>query len=126
MAVIVLKHSGASLVKFTVQVPWLELPSLDILGENKVKLSCNTDSLFHLFLTTAKDFVDKKLSTLRQCLENDEEVDLKQLGNVLSYLLVKREMSVKEIYANITEIMLGGIDTVRSYHSYTDADFRSL
>lgn len=34
-------------------------------------------------------------------------------GGLLTYILVAKEMSVEEIYANVTEMLLAGVDTVR-------------
>lgn len=34
-------------------------------------------------------------------------------GGLLTHMLVTREMSVEEIYANVTEMLLAGVDTVR-------------
>ena len=35
-------------------------------------------------------------------------------GDFLTYLLMSQDLSFQEIYANLTEIMLGGLDTVSS------------
>lgn len=37
----------------------------------------------------------------------------KVTGGLLTYLLVAKEMSIEEIYANVTEMLLAGVDTVR-------------
>lgn len=34
-------------------------------------------------------------------------------GGLLTYMLVAKEMSIEEIYANVTEMLLAGVDTVR-------------
>lgn len=34
-------------------------------------------------------------------------------GGLLTHMLITREMSVEEIYANVTEMLLAGVDTVR-------------
>lgn len=33
-------------------------------------------------------------------------------GGLLTHLLIAKEMSVEEIYANVTEMLLAGVDTV--------------
>lgn len=33
-------------------------------------------------------------------------------GGLLTHMLVTREMSIEEIYANVTEMLLAGVDTV--------------
>lgn len=37
------------------------------------------------------------------------------MGGLLTYLLVAKEMNIEEIYANVTEMLLAGVDTVRSW-----------
>lgn len=36
-------------------------------------------------------------------------------GGLLTHMLIAREMSVEEIYANVTEMLLAGVDTVCVY-----------
>lgn len=33
-------------------------------------------------------------------------------GGLLTHMLIAKEMSVEEIYANVTEMLLAGVDTV--------------
>ncbi|XP_036951880.1 cytochrome P450 27C1 [Acanthopagrus latus] len=51
--------------------------------------------------------VDKRLAEIKSQLERGEEVQ----GGLLTHMLVTREMSVEEIYANVTEMLLAGVDT---------------
>ncbi|XP_048835811.1 cytochrome P450 27C1 [Brienomyrus brachyistius] len=51
--------------------------------------------------------IDKKLSEIQKKLVDGEEVK----GGLLSHLLVTQEMSLEEIYANMTEMLLAGVDT---------------
>lgn len=51
--------------------------------------------------------VDKRLSEINAQLQRGEEVN----GGLLTHMLVTREMSVEEIYANVTEMLLAGVDT---------------
>ncbi|KAK7913174.1 hypothetical protein WMY93_013385 [Mugilogobius chulae] len=51
--------------------------------------------------------VDKRLAQIKAQLERGEEVK----GGILTHLLVTREMNMEEIYANVTEMLLAGVDT---------------
>ncbi|XP_073320989.1 cytochrome P450 27C1 [Pagrus major] len=51
--------------------------------------------------------VDKRLAEIKSQLERGEEVQ----GGLLTHMLITREMSVEEIYANATEMLLAGVDT---------------
>ncbi|XP_070825552.1 cytochrome P450 27C1 [Chaetodon trifascialis] len=51
--------------------------------------------------------VDKRLSEIKSQLERGEEVK----GGLLTHLLITKEMSIEEIYANATEMLLAGVDT---------------
>jgi cytochrome P450 len=51
-----------------------------------------------------------KMVELEQSQSLDNE-DVK--GGLLSYLLARKELSFDEIVANVTELMLAGVDTVR-------------
>ncbi|XP_058486247.1 cytochrome P450 27C1 [Solea solea] len=70
--------------------PWLEF--------------CNSwDGLFKF----THIHVDKRLSDIKAQMEQEEEVK----GGLLTHMLVTREMNLEEIYANITEMLLAGVDT---------------
>ncbi|XP_030271400.1 cytochrome P450 27C1 [Sparus aurata] len=51
--------------------------------------------------------VDKRLAEIKSQLERGQEVQ----GGLLTHMLITREMSVEEIYANVTEMLLAGVDT---------------
>ncbi|XP_051918641.1 cytochrome P450 27C1 isoform X1 [Hippocampus zosterae] len=51
--------------------------------------------------------IDKRLSQIKAQLERGEEVK----GGLLTHMLVTKEMSMEEIYANATEMLLAGVDT---------------
>ncbi|KAF4111929.1 cytochrome P450 27C1 [Onychostoma macrolepis] len=51
--------------------------------------------------------VDKRLSDIKKKLEKGEEIK----GGLLTHMLVTREMNLEEIYANMTEMLLAGVDT---------------
>ncbi|XP_040297227.1 cytochrome P450 27C1 [Bufo bufo] len=51
--------------------------------------------------------VDNKLREIESQLEKGEEVK----GGLLTSLLISKELSVEELYANMTEMLLAGVDT---------------
>ncbi|XP_040892906.1 cytochrome P450 27C1 [Toxotes jaculatrix] len=51
--------------------------------------------------------VDKRLTEIKAQLEKGEEVK----GGLLTHMLTTREMNMEEIYANVTEMLLAGVDT---------------
>ncbi|NP_001106808.2 cytochrome P450 27C1 [Danio rerio] len=51
--------------------------------------------------------VDKRLSEIKKQMEKSEEIK----GGLLTHMLVTREMNLEEIYANMTEMLLAGVDT---------------
>lgn len=51
--------------------------------------------------------VNKRLAQIKDQLERGEEVK----GGFLTHLLVTKEMTMEEIYANVTEMLLAGVDT---------------
>lgn len=56
--------------------------------------------------------IDRKLGEIKQKVERREEVK----GGLLTHLLVTKEMNLEEIYANMTEMLLAGVDTVRLFN----------
>ncbi len=76
---------------------------------------------------SAKSYVDARVNQLqprleRQRLLGEQEDDNIFKGEFLTYLLASKTLTMKQIYANITEVMLGGIDTVCMLISYLDFD----
>ncbi|XP_051986679.1 cytochrome P450 27C1-like [Xyrauchen texanus] len=51
--------------------------------------------------------VDKRLSEIKKKIEKGEAIK----GGLLTHMLVTREMNLEEIYANMTEMLLAGVDT---------------
>ncbi|XP_067890578.1 cytochrome P450 27C1 [Heterodontus francisci] len=51
--------------------------------------------------------VDRKMAQIQRQLEQGEKVQ----GGLLTCLLVNQEMTLEEIYANMTEMLLAGVDT---------------
>ena len=39
-------------------------------------------------------------------------------GGLLTYLFLSQELTLEEIYANMTEMLLAGVDTVSSHVSF--------
>ncbi|XP_041057178.1 cytochrome P450 27C1-like [Carcharodon carcharias] len=51
--------------------------------------------------------IDRKITQIKRQLEEGEEIQ----GGLLTSLLVNQEMTLEEIYANMTEMLLAGVDT---------------
>ncbi len=66
--------------------------------------------------------VDKRLSDIKKELEKGKEIK----GGLLTHMLVTREMNLEEIYANMTEMLLAGVDTVRTGPVAAGKDIWSL
>ena len=66
---------------------------------------------FTTFISTciiAKMLIDKKMEVIQQRVENNQDVE----GEYLTYLLSNPQMSTKDVYASIAELLLAGVDTV--------------
>ncbi|XP_032424654.1 sterol 26-hydroxylase, mitochondrial-like isoform X2 [Xiphophorus hellerii] len=55
----------------------------------------------------AKTLIDKKMEDIQQRLDNNQDVE----GEYLTYLLSNTQMSSKDVYASVTELLLAGVDT---------------
>eukprot|EP00064_Thunnus_orientalis_P020996 superscaffoldBa00006109_g21150 len=55
----------------------------------------------------AKELIDKKMEVIQQRIENSQDVE----GEYLTYLLSNTQMSTKDIYGSIAELLLAGVDT---------------
>ncbi|XP_047458047.1 sterol 26-hydroxylase, mitochondrial [Mugil cephalus] len=55
----------------------------------------------------AKELIDKKLEIIQERVNNEQEVE----GEYLTYLLANTQMSTKDVYGSITELLLAGVDT---------------
>lgn len=51
------------------------------------------------------------MEIIRQRVDNNQEVE----GEYLTYLLSNTQMSTKDIYGSVTELLLAGVDTVSMY-----------
>lgn len=59
-----------------------------------------------MYVFTARKLIDQKFAEIQGKLEKGEEI-----SGFLSYLLTT-DMSKEEVYGNISDIMLGAVDTV--------------
>ncbi|XP_028249558.1 sterol 26-hydroxylase, mitochondrial [Parambassis ranga] len=57
--------------------------------------------------TFAKELIDKKMELIQQRVDNNQHVE----GEYLTYLLSNTQMSTKDVYASVTELLLAGVDT---------------
>ncbi|XP_032045474.1 cytochrome P450 27C1 isoform X2 [Aythya fuligula] len=67
----------------------------------------NVNNLFFKYSMEGQIHVDNKLKAIQSQLDQGEEVN----GGLLTYLLVSKELTLEEIYANMTEMLLAGVDT---------------
>jgi cytochrome P450 len=66
------------------------------------------DTLFGI----AKSYIDERLEKIRVEIESNPDTHSEEeRTEFLTYLLSSKKLSIREIYANVTECMLGGIDT---------------
>lgn len=56
----------------------------------------------------AKELIDKKMEDIQRCVENNQDVE----GEYLTYLLSNTQMSIKDVYGSIAELLLAGVDSV--------------
>lgn len=56
--------------------------------------------------------IDRKFLAIKEKLDRGDEVK----GGLLTHMLVTKEMNLEEIYANMTEMLLAGVDTVRRFN----------
>ncbi|XP_064600374.1 1,25-dihydroxyvitamin D(3) 24-hydroxylase, mitochondrial-like isoform X3 [Liolophura sinensis] len=62
-----------------------------------------------ILFKTAKSCVDKRMNEISISMEKGDEA-----RGVLAYLLAQKSMSISEIYANVTELMMAAVDTTSS------------
>ncbi|XP_017285840.1 sterol 26-hydroxylase, mitochondrial [Kryptolebias marmoratus] len=57
--------------------------------------------------TFAKMLIDKKMEDIQQRVDRNQDVQ----GEYLTYILSNTQMSAKDVYGSITELLLAGVDT---------------
>ncbi|XP_071666989.1 cytochrome P450 27C1 isoform X3 [Patagioenas fasciata] len=67
----------------------------------------NVNNLFFKYSMEGQIHVDNRLKAIQSQLDQGEVVN----GGLLTYLLVSKELTLEEIYANMTEMLLAGVDT---------------
>lgn len=60
---------------------------------------------------SARNLIDRKVKQMDEQLQRGEKLD----GMYLTYLLSSNKLSLAEVYITVTELLLGGIDTVSVY-----------
>ncbi|XP_053296633.1 sterol 26-hydroxylase, mitochondrial [Pleuronectes platessa] len=65
--------------------------------------------------TFAKVLIDKKMEDIQWRVDNRQELE----GEYLTHLLANTEMSLKDVYGSITELLLAGVDTTSNTLTWT-------
>lgn len=92
------------LVKYGLMSKWLHSVLTDI-----IQCSNYLFFLHHFYAPVlAKKLIDKKLEMIQQRVDNKQDVE----GEYLTYLLSNTQMSTKDVYGSVTELLLAGVDTV--------------
>lgn len=64
---------------------------------------------FCVFCTAAKTLIDRRIAEIEAQVCRGEQAE----GMYLTYLLSSDKLTTAEVYISITELLLGGVDTVR-------------
>ena len=63
-------------------------------------------------MVTGKSYIDEKLDDLEKAMEEGRDIAEEEGGKFLTHLLSSQNLSMRQIYANVTELLLSGVDTV--------------
>ncbi|XP_076603334.1 sterol 26-hydroxylase, mitochondrial [Chaetodon auriga] len=63
----------------------------------------------------ATNLIDKKMESIQQRLDNNQDVE----GEYLTYLLQNPQMSTKDVYGSISELLIAGLDTTSNALTWT-------
>ncbi|KAI3356539.1 hypothetical protein L3Q82_017743 [Scortum barcoo] len=63
----------------------------------------------------AKVLIDKKIEVIQQRVDTNQSME----GEYLTYLLSNTQMSTKDVYGSITELLLAGVDTTSNTLTWT-------
>lgn len=69
---------------------------------------------------SARNLIDRKVKQIEEQVQRGEKVE----GMYLTYLLSSNKLSLPEVYITITELLLGGVDTVSAVYSVMSLTFR--
>jgi hypothetical protein len=71
---------------------------------------CTYTVSFVVFLAT--ELIENRITEIQNSLQSGEEGKETKIG-VLRHLISHTKLNIEEIYVNATELLLGGVDTVR-------------
>uniref|UniRef100_A0A674PJU0 Cytochrome P450, family 27, subfamily A, polypeptide 1, gene 3 n=2 Tax=Takifugu rubripes TaxID=31033 RepID=A0A674PJU0_TAKRU len=63
----------------------------------------------------ATRLIDRKMEFIQQHLDNNQNVE----GEYLTYLLSNTQMSIKDVYGSVSELLLAGVDTTSNTLTWT-------
>ncbi|CAH2305240.1 sterol 26-hydroxylase, mitochondrial-like [Pelobates cultripes] len=102
-------NSIADMMKYNIIVFLLPRWTKDILPFFKYYIE-SWDNIFNF----AKKLIDQKMQTIQDRLDRAEEVK----GEYLTYLLSSGEITPKEVYGSVAELLLAGVDTTSNTLSW--------
>ncbi|KAK2171156.1 hypothetical protein NP493_1092g00050 [Ridgeia piscesae] len=73
------------------------------------------DAIFDI----GKSYIDEKLDDLEKAMEEGRDIAEEEGGKFLTHLLSSQNLSMRQIYANVTELLLSGVDTTSNTLAFT-------